>query len=93
MPQIAVYKKLIFYIVSYDLSERIHLHIFSKNHNRKGSAKIWLDNNEVFSQGALSKEEINTAVKLVIKNKKLITESIEEYRKTSKIKTIALKIK
>lgn len=93
MPKIAVYKTLIFYIVSYDLSERIHLYVFSKNHNRQGSAKIWLDTNEVFSQGSLTDEEINMAIKLLIKNKKLIIETIEKYRTKNKIETIQLKLK
>ncbi|MBI4648556.1 MAG: DUF4160 domain-containing protein [Bacteroidia bacterium] len=93
MPKIAVYKTLIFYIVSFDLSERIHLHVFSKNHNRQGSAKIWLDTNEVFSQGALTDEEINIAVKLLEKNKNLIKDTIEKFRTSNKIKTIQLKLK
>jgi hypothetical protein len=93
MPKIAVYKSLIFYLLAYDLSERTHLHIFSKNHNRMASAKIWLDNLEVFDSGALSSEEINLAVKLMEKNKEAILKQIERFSNNQKVKTLQLKLK
>ena len=93
MPKIAIYKALIFYLVSYYLSERIHLHVFSKKHNREGSAKMWLDTCEVFSKGALSREELALAVKLVEKNKSELIDAIELFRRSNIIKTVALKLK
>jgi len=91
MPKIAVFRNLIFYIVSYDLSERLHLHIFTKNKNRNGSAKIWLDTLDVFDKGQLTDAEINLAVKLLANNKVEIEKNIELFRKGKKSKPINLK--
>lgn len=59
----------------------------------RGSAKIWLDTCEVFSKGALSREELALAVKLVEKNKSELIDAIELFRRSNKIKTVALKLK
>ena len=59
MPKIAVYKYLLFYIVSYDLKERYHVHV-SNTRTRKGrDAKIWIDKAKVHQKGDLSGEELN----------------------------------
>jgi len=43
VPKIAVYQALIFYIVSFDLSERLHLHVFSKQKFRRKVLKFgWM---------------------------------------------------
>ncbi|MEO8146039.1 MAG: DUF4160 domain-containing protein [Bacteroidia bacterium] len=91
MPKIATYKYLVFYLVSYDLSERLHLHIFNKNGSYANSAKIWLDTLEVFEQGNLTRREINLASKLIEKSKVEIIDSIERFKKGEKVKTIELK--
>jgi hypothetical protein len=93
MPKIAIYKALIFYIVSYDLSERLHLHVFSKKNRRSGSAKIWLDTSEVFDQGYLTDEELNLAVKLIDRNRDNLQKVIDDFRTSGKIKTLKLKLK
>ncbi|MEO8146614.1 MAG: DUF4160 domain-containing protein [Bacteroidia bacterium] len=91
MPKIATYKYLVFYLVSYDLSERLHLHIFNKKGSYANSAKIWLDTLEVFEKGNLTSKEINVASKLIEKNKMEIINSIERFRSGEKVKTIELK--
>jgi len=91
MPKISVFKNLIFYIVSFDLSERLHLHIFIKNKNRNGSAKIWLDTLDVFDREQLTDAEINIAIKMLDKNKVQIEKNIEQFRKGKKSKPIHLK--
>ena len=94
MPKIAVYKYLVFYIVSYDLTEQLHLHVFSKKHNRNDGAKIWIKPEiKVFYRGALSNEEINLALHLLKKNNHLIKDLIEKFRRGEKIKSLQLKIR
>lgn len=68
VPKIAVYKALIFYMVSFDLSERLHLHVFSKQKGRSRSAKIWLDDFSVFEPGQLTDNELATAQNLMKQN-------------------------
>jgi hypothetical protein len=93
MPKLAKYKNLIFFIVSFDLSERLHIHVFSKSNGRGGSAKIWLDTLEVFDQGDLTTEEINTAVKVLGVNIEIIKKAISDFREGKKVKSIELKLK
>ena len=64
MPKIALYKYLSFFIVSYDLRERLHLHIIKTKGRKSRVAKIWLDPVEVFDEGDLTQTEINLAIKL-----------------------------
>lgn len=93
MPKIGIYKYLVFFIVSYDLSERPHLHVWSKNHKRGDYAKIWLDTLDVFSHGSLTQKEINLALKIIETNKSSIEEIIGEFRTTGKVKTLKLKLR
>ncbi|TAF73340.1 MAG: DUF4160 domain-containing protein [Bacteroidetes bacterium] len=90
MPKIILFKNLIFYLVSFDLSERLHLHVFSKNTTRGGSAKIWIDTLEVFDRGSLSEKEINTAIDLIKNNKTKISKLIEDFRNGKKINPLKL---
>lgn len=77
-------------MVSFDLSERLHLHVFSKNTTRGGSAKIWIDTLEVFDKGSLSEKEINTAIDLIKNNKTKISKLIEDFRNGKKINPLKL---
>lgn len=90
MPKIILFKNLIFYLVSFDLSERLHLHVFSKNTTRGGSAKIWIDTLEVFDKGTLTKKEINMAIDLIQNNKTKISKLIEDFRNGKKINLLKL---
>ena len=56
MPKIAVYKYLVFFIVSYDLRERYHLHVVNTKGRKTLAAKIWLDPIEVFEKGERLRE-------------------------------------
>lgn len=90
MPKILTYKNLIFFLVSFDLSEKLHLHVFSKNGNRTGAAKIWLNPVEVFEKGQLTDKEINEAIKIIETNKSEIENLIEDFKQGKKIKTLKL---
>lgn len=93
MPKIAYYKYLWFYIVSYDLQERLLLHV-GNSRTRKGSdAKIWIDTAEVYSGGDLSKQELNLCCKLIDFNRNRIIESIANFASGKKQKAIQLKLK
>jgi hypothetical protein len=90
MPKIAIYKYLVFYIVSYDLGERLHLHI-SNTKSRKGrDAKIWLDTFKVFEKGDLTKKEIALCQELIKNNNEMIVSAIRKFAKGEKSKPIIL---
>ncbi|TSA51004.1 MAG: DUF4160 domain-containing protein [Sphingobacteriales bacterium] len=93
MPKIAFYKYLLFYIVSYDLNERMHLHVGNTKSRKGKDAKIWIDTAEVFSKGDLSKEELNMCCKLIEKNREEIVGLIHNFAKGKKEKPIQLKLK
>ena len=93
MPKIAVYKFLAFFIVSYDLNERLHLHIIKTKGRKSRVAKIWLNPVQVFDYGDLTEKEINLAVKLIEKNKDEIKSKILNFAKGKKSKPISLKLK
>jgi hypothetical protein len=90
VPKIAIYQALIFYIVSFDLSERLHVHVFSKQKGRNRSAKIWLDDFSIFEKGQLTEKELSTAQKLVEQNKDKISNLIEDFRSGKKVKPLQL---
>lgn len=69
MPKIAFYKYLMFFIVSYDLRERFHLHVVNTKGRDTLAAKIWLDPLEISEKGHLSKSELRIALKLIGKNR------------------------
>jgi len=93
MPKIAIYKYLLFYIVSYDLNERLHLHIGNTKSRKGTDAKIWIDTAEVFSKGDLSKEELAVCCKLIEKNRAEIISVIHNFASGKKQKPIQLKLK
>ena len=93
MPKIAVYKFLAFFIVSYDLNDRLHLHIIKTKGRKSRVAKIWLNPVHVFDYGDLTEKEINLAVKLIEKNKDEIKSKILNFAKGKKSKPISLKLK
>ncbi len=93
MPKIAFYKYLLFYIVSYDLNERLHLHVGNTKSRKGTDAKIWIDTAEVFSKGDLSKEELKICCKLIEKNKTEIIRVIHSFAEGNKQKPIQLKLK
>ena len=92
MPKIATYKNLIFFFVSFDLTERRHLHVINRK-NYKYSAKIWLDNATVFEKGLLSDVELNLACKLIKQNKTKIDVEIENFMQGKKTKPLKLTLK
>lgn len=77
-------------MVSFDLSERLHLHVFSKNKRRGAAAKIWLNPVEIFEQGGLTEQELNTALKIIENNLDKITAAINSFKEGNKVKTIKL---
>lgn len=76
--------------MSFDLSERLHLHVFSKNKRRDAAAKIWLNPIEIFDKGGLTEKELNTALKIIENNSDEIAASINSFKEGNKIKTIKL---
>ncbi len=93
MPKIAVYKFLSFFIVSYDLRERLHLHIMKTKGRKSRVAKIWIEPVKVFDKGELTDKEINLAIKLIEKNKEGIKNKIRNFAKGNKSKPLSLKLK
>ena len=76
MPKVAYYKYFWFYIVSYDLKERLHLHVGNTRTRKGKDAKIWIDTAEIFSKGDLTKEELSLCCKLIEKNRAEIINAI-----------------
>ena len=93
MPKIAIYKYLWFYIVSYDLRERLHLHVGNTRSRKSNDAKIWIDDAEVYDAGDLNKKELKLACKLIDKNRSEIIKAIDNFAKGKKQKPIQLKLK
>ena len=90
MPKLAVYKFLTFFIVAYDLSERLHVHVNKSKGYKTRSAKIWLDTLDVFEEGDLTKKELNTAIEILKQHKQEFTEQINKFAKGEKISTLHL---
>lgn len=91
MPKIAVYKYLAFFIVAYDLSERLHLHVIKSKGGYRNVAKIWMDPVEISDRGDLTDKEINLIMKLITRNEARIKENISKFAEGQKIKPILLK--
>ena len=91
MPKIAIFRNLVFYIVAYDLTERLHLHISnSKNYNNP--AKIWIDDFTVFERGGLSEKEIALSINLIEMYSEEILATIENFKQGNKTKTIKFEL-
>jgi len=93
MPKIAFYKYLLFYIVSYDLSERLHVHVGNTRTRKGRDAKIWIDNAKVHERGDLTKEELNLCCKLIERNRKEIILAIKNFASGKKQRPFQLKLK
>src|ERR1035437_328035 len=92
MPKIAFYKYLMFFIVSYDLRERFHLHVVNTKGRDTLAAKIWLDPLEISEKGHLSKSELRIALNLIGKNRDEIKNKIRSFAKGEKSKPLSLKL-
>jgi Domain of unknown function (DUF4160) len=79
MPKIAVYKNLVFFLYAYDLAERAHLHVSNNKRGRARSAKIWLDNLEIFEKGNLSSRELKEAQHAIATNLDAIAKQISNF--------------
>ena len=93
MPKIALYKYLVFFIVSYDLKERFHLHIVRTKGMKSRAAKMWMDPIEIFDKGDLTNVEINIVLKLMEKNQDEIKQKILNFATGNKSKPLSLKLK
>ena len=91
MPQLALYKNLIFFIVMHDLTERYHVHITNTKKGRQKTAKVWLDNLEIFEKGSLSKKELKDAVNVLEAHQNEMITQIEKVRKGIKVKPLKFK--
>ena len=85
MPKIAKWKAFIFFIWTYDLREKPHLHI-RKNRSNSGIAKIWIDNQAVAERGSFSDKEISECQKIIEQNKDYFLKQLEKHRNGIKIK-------
>lgn len=75
----------------YDLTERYHVHITNTKTGRVKTAKIWLDNLDVFEKGSLTKKELSEAVNIIQKNQTKFITQIELVKQGKKIKPLKLK--
>lgn len=91
MPKIAIYKYLTFFFFTYDLQERMHIHI-SNDKDFTNYSKIWLDTYEIAEKGKLTEKDLNLCIRLLKKNSQMIIESIENFRNLRKSKVIELKL-
>lgn len=57
MPKIAVFEFLTFYIYSFDISERSHLHVIKDKKGYSVNAKIWIEDAEFLHTGDLNERE------------------------------------
>ncbi len=90
MPKLAVWGHLVFHLYSYDLSERLHVHISNTKSRKSNPAKIWLDTFDIFEQGDLTAKELKQCQKILQLNKETILSLIEEFEKGNKTKAILL---
>ena len=90
MPKLAVYKFLTFFIVSYDLSERLHVHVNKAKGYNTRSAKIWLDSLEIFEKGDLTPKDLKMALDILTLHQQEFIEQINKFAKGEKISTLHL---
>jgi len=77
-------------LYSYDLSERLHVHISNTKSRKSNPAKIWLDTVDVFEKGDLTARELRQCQKILRANSKAITTIIDDFRNGRKTKSIQL---
>src|SRR2546430_1740611 len=90
MPKVAIFKNLIFFIFSYDLEERWHIHIVNTKKKRGKAAKIWLNPVKPYQQGDLSDKEFNQALELIEEHKAALKKVIADFKKGNKTKILIL---
>ncbi|WP_298361017.1 DUF4160 domain-containing protein [Runella sp.] len=89
MPKIIIYRFLQFFFYSYDLQERLHLHVIRGKKGYQRAAKIWIENGiEAFEQGELTNSEINTALEVIKGNLPQILEHIERFKNGEKVEIL-----
>ncbi|MCY7358134.1 MAG: DUF4160 domain-containing protein [Rudanella sp.] len=88
MPKLAVWGHLIFHLYSYDLSERLHVHISNTKSRKSNPAKIWLDTVDVFENVDPTARELSQCQKILRANSKAITPIIDDFRNGRKTKSI-----
>lgn len=80
MPKLAIFKNYNFFIVSFDLSERLHVHV-AKEQNFKKLAKFWLSPDvELENAGNLTETEITLILKIIKRHRNALIENIEAFR-------------
>jgi len=78
-----------FFFYSYDLQERLHLHVIRGKKGYQRAAKIWIENGiEAFEQGELTNSEINTALEVIKGNLPQILEHIERFKNGEKVEIL-----
>lgn len=92
MPKLAVYKNLIFFLYAYDLAERTHLHISNNKRGHSRSAKIWLDNLEVFERGSLSEKELKQCQKVIAANREAIEDQLRNFAEGKGVNLLNLNV-
>jgi hypothetical protein len=90
MPKLAVWGHLVFHLYSYDLSERLHVHISNTKSRKSNPAKIWLDTFEVFEKGDLTAKELRQCQRFLAEHTDAIQTIIEDFRHGIKTKSIRL---
>jgi hypothetical protein len=89
MPKIIIYRFLQFFFYSYDLQERLHLHVIRGKKGYQRAAKIWIENGiETFEQGELTSSEINIALEVIKENLPQILEQIERFKNGDKVEIL-----
>ncbi|TAE40703.1 MAG: DUF4160 domain-containing protein [Runella slithyformis] len=89
MPKIIIYRFLQFFFYSYDLQERLHLHVIRGKKGYQRAAKIWIENGiETFEQGELTSSEINIALEVIKENLPQILEQIERFKNGEKVEIL-----
>jgi hypothetical protein len=89
MPKLIIYKFLQFFFYSYDLQERLHLHIIKGKKGYQRAAKIWIENGiEAFEEGDLTSSEMSTALEIITEHLPQILEQIERFKNGEKVEIL-----
>jgi len=91
MAKLAKYKGFTIFFWSFDLNEKMHVHV-SKNKKQKKPAKFWLEPNVLlFDEGDLTDKEIFSIERILIKNVDTFKKMIEGYRQGKRFKPLQIK--
>lgn len=66
-----------FFFYSYDLGERVHIHVIRE----RNEAKFWLDPISLADNQGLAAHEIKTVIKLIAEHKKEIEDAWNKHKK------------